>query len=77
MYFLFLVTQLVNDTEVCLEVRAITLCYKVVDDRSLLLSVSVNTSVSLLQCNETPWNIVVEHDVAEVMKVDTLATTIA
>ena len=74
--FLLLVSKLINDSEVCFKIRVLTLSYEIIDDRCLLLAIAVNTPISLFECNKTPRNVVIEHDMAEVVKVNTLATTI-
>ena len=74
--FLLLVAKLIDDSEVCFQIGTFTLSYEIVDDRCLLLSIAVNTSISLFECNKTPRNVVIEHDMAEVVQVDPLTTTI-
>ena len=74
--FLLLISKFIDNSKVCFKIRVLTLSYEIVDDGCLLLSIAVNTSISLFECNKTPRNVVIEHDMAEVVKVDTLATTI-
>ena len=43
----------------------------------MLLTVAVDAAVALLQCDEAPGNVVVEHYMTEVVEVDTLTAAVA
>ena len=68
MDFLLLVFQFFDDGEIIADVRVLRLSHKVVDVGLVLLSVAVNTTVALFEGNQAPGNVVVEHDVAEVVQ---------
>ena len=76
MHFLFLMKQLINNSEVRTKPFIVGLIHQVIDNGALLLTIAVDTTITLLQSNQTPRYVIVEHDVAIVMKVDTLWTTI-
>ena len=77
MHLLLFVAQLINDTEISTEVFVLSLSYKIVDNRRLFLSITVYTSITLFKGDKTPRNIIVEHDMTEIMQVDSLRTGIA
>ena len=66
---LLFITKFINDTEVSLQILTITFGHKIIDNRCLLLSITINTSITLFKSDETPRNVIVEHDVTEVVKV--------
>ena len=71
-YFLFLIYQFLENSHVATNTVACTLGYQIIDVWSLFLTIAVDASVSLFQGNQTPRNIVVEHQVAVIMQIDTL-----
>ena len=57
-----------------LKIFFLTICHKVVDDRSLLLTIAVDTAITLFEGDKTPRYVIVEHCVTEVVQIDTLRT---
>ena len=77
MHLLLLVLQLVEDAEVGTQVFVLSLGYKIIYNGGLLLTISVDTTIALLQGDKAPGDIIVEHDMAEVVQVHALRTGVA
>ena len=74
---LFLVPQLAQNAHVVFDMRIRGVGNHIVDIWRLGLSVTVNAAITLLKGNERPRQVVVEHTVAVIVKVDSLAAGIA
>ena len=74
MHLLLFLKKLVENAKIGTQIFFLTICHKVVDDRSLLLTIAVDTAITLFEGDKTPRYVVIEHCVTEVMQIDTLRT---
>ena len=68
--------QTVEDTEVGTDVRIVTTEHQIMNVWHTRLLVTVNATIALFKCNQTPRDVVIEHSVTIIVKVDTLRTCI-
>ena len=74
MHLLLFLKKLVENAKICTQIFFLTICHKVVDDRSFLLTIAVDTAITLFEGDKTPRYVIVEHCVTEVVQIDTLRT---
>ena len=67
-----LIHELFKDVKIVLDHRIGGLFYEIMDVWGLLLPIAVNTSVTLLQYNERPGDVVIEHPVTKIVEVNAL-----
>ena len=75
--FVFLSPEFLQDVQVIANVFVLRVRYQIVDIRSASLTVAVNTTVALFQCDERPGEIIIEHPVTVVVQVHALGASIA
>src|SRR5574344_167286 len=71
MYLFFLGHQFFDDSYIAAHTLILTSCDEIINRRYLLLSITVNTTIALIKCNQAPRNIIVEHAMTIVLQVDT------